>query len=111
MLIVGLGGRSFPGVFCFSGGLEERKCTLPRTMHVGREFFSLSTISISLFLATYFLVTGLRFLVIVSVTLLFTHLEQVTPARVPLSFCPTSGPGSCRHLDVSNAPTTLDLLL
>ena len=89
MPVVGLGGRSFPGVFCFSGGLEGRKCTLPRTMHVDRSF-SQSTISFSPFLATYFPVTDFLFFVIVFGTLLFTHLEQLTPeiyVRVPLGFC------------------------
>lgn len=72
------------------------------------EVFSRSQpFSISPFLATYVLVTGLRFFVILSFTLLFTHLEQVTPeiyVRVLLDFCPASGPGSCRHLDISNVP-------
>lgn len=56
----------------------------------GPEFFAVNHF-FSPFLATYFLVTDFLFFVIVFGTLLFTHLEQLTPeiyVRVPLGFCP-----------------------
>lgn len=89
MPVVGLGGRSFPGVFSFSGGLEGRGNAHSLTSCMWAGVFSKSSISFHAFLATYLLVTDLCFFLIVFGTLLLTHLEQVTPdihVRVPFEF-------------------------
>lgn len=83
-------GGVFQAFSVFLEGLRNGNAH-PHAPCMWAEAFSQSAISISPFLATYFPVTGLRFFVILSVTLLFTYLEQVTPeiyVRVPLVFCP-----------------------